>query len=417
LYKPRTKALCFLVGAGYTRVTVVYELIKDAGLKYIKNRIMGIFFILFILGCVNLDAAREQFYSGSYDRANETIPEINPDDKDSVLMFMERGTMLQSRGEYFLSSEDYIAAAVRLKELETYSVSKGASSLLINDYVQNYVGAPYERTLLHTFTALDHMAMSHWEKAGVESRKAEATLNPIERGDYPDIAFARYIAGFGFEMIDDYSNAAIQYGIADKLSEYLQVDTLGKIVSKSSDHTHGNTNFPDSNNYSCELVCVVLMGRTPKGSEDYSGAIDPFSYATISIGDKVMGRSYSLSNTGTLIAETKKATVALKSAKVVGRVAVKEGVASVLENNNQEALAALVRFTLIGLLERPDLRRWETLPLELQVARVPCPEDLKGFTVTFKNSPNDTGSAVYIESPITKRRNKFFSMVRDLPYP
>jgi hypothetical protein len=330
-------------------------------------------------------------------------------------MFMERGTMLQSRGEYYLSIKDYIAAADRLKELETYSVSKGASSFIINDYVQAFVGAPYERTLLHAFIALDYFSMADWGNAAVGSRRIEETLNPWVRGDYPDIAFARYIAGLGFEMVDDYSNAAVQYGIASTLLETLQIDERGRIVSESPENNSYDTGSHDPGNYSGELVCVVLMGRTPKGNVGYSRTIQTRPYATISIGDRVVGRSYSLSGTVNLITETEKVTAALKSAKGIGRVAVKEGVAAALEHNGQNELAGLVRLALIGLLEQPDLRRWETLPSELQVARVPCPADLREIKVTFIDEQNPNGRTVLVTSPIKKRRNMFFSLVRDLP--
>lgn len=374
-----------------------------------KNKVLGLIFLLSMVGCLSLDAVRERFYSGSDDRPEERLSEINPNNKDSVLMYMERGTMRQSRGEYELSAEDYIAAADRLKELETYSVSKGASSLLINDSVQSFVGSPYERTLLHVFTALDHLSIAHWENAAVESRKIEATLDPRVRGDYPDIAFARYIAGFGFEMIDDYSNAAVQYKIAGELLENLQIDEYGAIVSDDSD-SH------DLTDDSSELLCVVLMGRTSKGKPLYSGAGQHSSpYATISIGDKVLGKSYNVSRTFNLIDKTNKVTAALKTAKVAGRIAVKESVAVALENNGQHELAGLARIALIGLLEQPDLRRWETLPSELQIARVPCPKDLSEFNVTINDAYNQVSRTIHVTNPITKRRNIFFSLVRNLP--
>ena len=378
-------------------------------MKSIKNRILWIFISLSMFGCLSLDAVRERFYWGSNDRPEERLSEINPNNKDSVLMYMERGTMRQSRGEYELSAKDYIAAATRLEELETYSVSKGASSLLINDNVQSFVGSPYERTLLHVFTALDHLSMPHWENAAVESRKIEATLDPRVRGDYPDIAFARYIAGFGFEMIDDYSNAAVQYKIAGELLENLQIDEYGAIVS---DHSEFHNLTDDSS----EMVCVVLMGRTSKGKALYSGAVQQSSpYATISFGDLVLGRSYTVSRTYNLIEKTGKVAAALKAAKVAGRIAVKEGVAAALENNGQHELAGLARIALIGLLEQPDLRRWETLPSELQIARVPCPKDLSEFNVAINDVYNQVSRTIRVTSPITRRRNIFFSLVRIMP--
>ena len=73
-------------------------------------------------------------------------------------------------GQYEKSARDYIAAADELERLETYSVSKGTATWVVNDTVQDFRGTPYERTLLHAFTAKDHLAMANWDDAAVEAR-------------------------------------------------------------------------------------------------------------------------------------------------------------------------------------------------------------------------------------------------------
>ena len=128
-----------------------------------------------LAGCASapLDSARMDFRQGQLARAEETLvkkaDEVQP--KDRVLHMMERGTIRQARGHYEDSSHDFIAAADRIRELETYSASKGVASLVVNDTVQDFRGAPYERTLLHAMTALNHFAVTNWDNAAVESRR------------------------------------------------------------------------------------------------------------------------------------------------------------------------------------------------------------------------------------------------------
>jgi hypothetical protein len=65
-------------------------------------------------------------------------------------------------------------------------------------------------------------------------------------------------------------------------------------------------------------------------------------------------------------------------------------------------------------MERPDIRRWETLPRWLQVARVPCPPDLDSFDVVLKTFNGVTIRTIHVEKPITRRRNTFVSFCRDI---
>ena len=78
-----------------------------------------------------------------------------------------------------------------------------------------------ERTLLHAFTAKNHLAQANFENAAVEARRIIESLTPEKKGDYPDDAYSRYMAGFCLEMMDDRSNAELEYRKADSVSTRL----------------------------------------------------------------------------------------------------------------------------------------------------------------------------------------------------
>lgn len=380
--------------------------------------------LLLCCGCAaQLSTAQRSFYTGRYDKAQKAVEGEDYEGKDRVLLYMTRGTIRQALGDYAGSANDYITAYEHLEALETYSLSKGASSFVVNDNVQAFRGTPYERTLLHAFTAADHLALGHWEDAGVEARRIIASLKPEARGDYPEDAYSRYVAGFCLEMLDDYSNAALQYRKASELFPATEVnDQDGRLRErlKALPPPGGGPAEPAAwpvEKRPQELVCLVQLGRSPTGEDIWNRNFRPGSprYAEIYHDGVLLGRSYTLSNTATLAAETADKQALKEAAKTVGRIAVKETIAQVTAHNYGDEWGDLVRFVLIGLLEKPDVRSWETLPHQLQVARVPCPPGLTSFEVVVKDPYGATVSKAIIDYPITRKGKTYFSLYRDLP--
>lgn len=357
-----------------------------------------------LAGCATqaLNTARHEFYQGRFDQANRTLDRKIPK-QDRVLFLMERGMIRLFLGEYENSARDFIDANDRLAELETYSVSRGGASMVVNDTVQDFRGFPYERTLLHAFTAKDHLALGHWENAAVEARRVLESLTPEVLGDYPDDAYSRYLAGVCLELIGDTSNARLQYQKASELAPDAKIDPqTGRIDGSSTTKT------------GAELVCFVLMGHAPR--PDNIRLTDLGTYADVYAGDKRLGRSYQLTDVADLASTSYQKDAARQVVKTVARVAMKETVAHQIEKDN-ELLGELVRFVLIGLLERPDTRRWETLPRHLHVARVSCPPDLKEYTIVFRNGSGVETARRTVSQPLARNGPLFISFARDIDTP
>jgi len=353
----------------------------------------------------SLTAARGRFYEGRFAEANAQLARDLPA-KSRVLYLMERGTIRLFLGDYANSVRDYIDAAAEIERLETYSVSQGGASMVVNDTVQNFRGVPYERTLVHAFAAIAHLAQGDWENSAVEARRIIISLSPEAKGDYPDDAFSRYMAGFCLEMIGDRSNAALQYQKASENAAGVPIDPPTGML--------GGVPVPSGP----ELVCFVMMGRAPQGDalwqEEFT--VEQAAYAEIVAEGRVLGRSYPLADTLDLAFSTSQKDAARKMVKTVTRIAVKESIAYQIEKDN-ELLGELVRFVLIGLLEQPDYRRWETLPRYLQVARVPCPEGMTGYTVVFRTGNGVELGRRDISSPIQWNGRTAVSFTRDAPAP
>lgn len=313
-------------------------------------------------GCasVPIPTARGLYYQGEPARAAALLEEEHPRSQDQVLFLMERGMMKQAAGDLEGSSADFIAAQQAQDRLETLSLSKGTSSMVINDTMNDYLGKPFERVLLHNLTALNHLALGRADDAGVEARRAFQYMDAGMGTNYPQVAFGWYITALSLQLADDGANAEVAYRRARDINEASPPPL-----------------------YAPELVYVVLAGRAPADPYQVSQTDFPPT-AMISVNGTPAGESVLLSDTHNLSFSTMQAEALAKAAKTATRIVMKEGIAQgVGHATDNEALEELIRLLLIFILERPDTRHWGTLPQWLMVARVPLTGHIASASVTI----------------------------------
>lgn len=374
---------------------------------------LAVFLGFVLAGCVTdkVDTARDAFYRGRFSVAEQNLADLPEDGKDSVMYLMERGMVRQARRNYRDSTLDWRKAADRINYLFTRSASKTAASFVVNDKTMDFRGAPFERTMVHAFLAKNSLVQGRWEDAGVAARNIIKDVEDL--GGFPDSAYCRYIAGLALELMYDPSNASLQYRYASNILTNMGLmvnDKNGRIFPAGASARETDRRSSDR----AELVCFVLIGRSPTGASSVNGAFVPpgVPYAEIMANGRTLGRSYSLSCCAQLIQATKDKVAALQLAKDVSRIVVKETISHQLKKEN-EALGALAEILLFAL-ESPDDRRWETLPMWFEVARVPCPADLSSFEVVFKNA-NGAPTRTVTVTEMARRDRIFVSFCRDLP--
>ncbi len=350
-------------------------------------------------GCstAGIQTARRQYYDGKLAEAAEVLSTSDEFRKDEVLFLMERGMVHQTRGDFAASIRDWLAAAGRIQELDYIRLSEKTASLVINDRTQTYTGRPYERVLLHAFTAKSYFAIGQWREAAVEAR---LIADGFENSNgFPDDAYSRYIAGLSFEMIRDFNGSRIEYLQADKLTPWLTIDSAtGSIIP---------TNTPRSDiSGEEELIVLIGIGRAPplfkRQHADPAWGLAP--YAEIFHKGRRLGRSYTLNTTGALAALTEQRLAAIQAAKTVARIVIKETIANAVAENNP-LLGEVLRLLLFAF-EMPDNRYWETLPYWLQVARVPRPTDIDNFDVVFRTAGGKVIHQVPVLSSSVQRSGK-----------
>ncbi len=365
-------------------------------------------------GCATskIHSARACFYAGDLKSADAALTEIPSGDTDRILFHMERGMIRQALGQYDSSIRDWQEAVKLEEKLDYYSVSKGSASYWINDQVLAFRGMPYERVMLHTLSAQSYMALSMWSDAAVEARNIIYRLEHIE--DYPDDPYGRYVAAFCLEMMGDEGGASFQYKAASGLLNGLKINERTGHIAVSSANIADTRAGPDTPRTSAELVCFVSIGRFPSDAFWWeSNSFGKAPYMEIYAEGRLLGRSYPFINTGHLMAVSRNRLAGSQLLKDTARIAVKDVTADAVARHN-EFLGELLRLILFSL-EEPDTRAWETLPLWLEVARVPCPPDLKNYTAVFKDGDGRTLHQTVVAEPLSRRGNTYVSFCRDLP--
>ncbi len=157
----------------------------------IKFRNAILISILFsLIGCSNIrtrDAYKESLLENVQNRnflgaikIIEDTKEKSFSDKDRVLYYLYKGVLLHYNQEYQESNIALTDAENAIEDLYTKSLSRAASSMLLNDNVFAYAGEDYEDIYINIFKALNYMNLNQSESAFVEVRKVNIKLNLLE---------------------------------------------------------------------------------------------------------------------------------------------------------------------------------------------------------------------------------------------
>jgi len=154
-----------------------------------KNFVL-LFISFLLLGCSNIrtrDAYKESLLTNVENRnfagaikLIEDTKEKSFAEKDRVLYHLFKGVLLHYNQEYRESNLHLTQAEDAIDELYTKSISRAASSMLLNDNTFAYAGEDYEDIYINIFKALNYINMNQEESAFVEIRKVNIKLNLLE---------------------------------------------------------------------------------------------------------------------------------------------------------------------------------------------------------------------------------------------
>lgn len=110
----------------------------------------------------------------------ETAKEDAYSFKDRIIYYLDIGMLYHWNGEYEKSNEQLELAERAIEENFTKSLTRSASTLILNDNAQAYGGEDYEDIYLNVFKAMNYLALGENDSAFVEVRRINNKLVQLE---------------------------------------------------------------------------------------------------------------------------------------------------------------------------------------------------------------------------------------------
>jgi uncharacterized protein len=185
--------------------------------------------LLFLLGgcatySTKLETLRPDLVEGKYEQALETVEEQSGD-KERVLYYLERGTVLHFADRWIESNEAFADAERVADDLYRKSIGEGVLSLITNDGSISYRARPFEMAMVPYYKALNYIFLGQRDEAQVEARRSsemlaqyvDATLENVREEDRNDLAMTRnnafmlYLSGMLYDWDGELNDAFIAY--------------------------------------------------------------------------------------------------------------------------------------------------------------------------------------------------------------
>ncbi len=101
-------------------------------------------------------------------------------EKDRILYYLDAGMLCHYNAHWAESNELLTQAEHAIEEAYTRSVSKAATSIMLNDNALEYAGEDYENVYLNVFKAINFLKQDAFDPAFVEVRRINDKLNLLE---------------------------------------------------------------------------------------------------------------------------------------------------------------------------------------------------------------------------------------------
>lgn len=101
-------------------------------------------------------------------------------EKDKILYYLDAGLLSHYAQDWGGSDELLLQAERSIEDAYTRSVSRAASSMLLNDNALEYPGEDYENVYLNVFKAINYLRQDRFDPAFVEVRRISDKLNLLE---------------------------------------------------------------------------------------------------------------------------------------------------------------------------------------------------------------------------------------------
>ena len=373
--------------------------------------------------------------SGNVVLALKQLEQNNPGKDKDLLYYLEKGQLLRMDNRFEDSRDAWFGADQKILEWEEAVKADPAQflgnvgSVIVNDKGRRYDGADYEKVLLTTLLALDHISLGDWSGARTEIKKTherEAVIAelrakqvqqeteeakkrnvtttfkdlkgyPVESLDDPEVvalkngyqsAVSHYLAGFIYEALGEPSLAAPGYRTAIELRPGVAVleEGLKHLDSRGRRIQPGMTDtlFVLETGFAPAKKSVSIPIPVPFSSGLGMGLI-PISFPTIHSDTRAAAPAQMVLNDGKqtvpLALVTNVDAMARRQLRdempgiiVRGTIrAITKGIAQKQANDHGGLLAGLLVTIASVATESADERVWRTLPGQISLGRMTLP--------------------------------------------
>ncbi len=350
---------------------------------------------LIMFGCATyqtkVDSARTELTARNPEKAIKTLQPLADDPgKDQLVYILDYAVALQQADNYKESAK-YFGKADKIADIQDYtSLSREASSLILNAEMVQYKGDDFEKILISAVNAINYLMLGQLDDALVEVRRVNQKLYKFKfdaKRDYEQSPYASYLAGLIWEADGKYDDSYIDYKKAYELAPNftpLHADLIRAAIRarREEDVVKWKKAFPEvqigsewQDAKNGEIVLVYQQGwgprKYPRTEAPRFPKLFPVNTYTkraelqIEGIDKLQTESiYSVQDVEIKTLESDYAGIVAK--RLVG-IATKAVIADQIRQKNK-LLGSLASIAL-NASDRADLRQWSTLPETFQIAR------------------------------------------------
>ncbi len=379
---------------------------------------------------------------GQLDQALTQHESNNSDGDFDLLYYLEKGELLRLKNQYKDSADAWLLADQKVNvweneaKIRAGAILENAGAVVLNDKTRRYDGHDYEKVMLSTRLALDHLLKGDWSAARTEIKKTherEAIIAEINAKDtealeqeskekgitttfkdlngYPvetlnsaevttlkngyQSAFSHYLAGFVYEALNEQGLASPGYRQAIELQPNIKIleDGLATLEARPSLRKPTETDVlfvvesgvaPALSSITIPVPVIVSnLGVIPISfpvlHSDPSHTLQP---GTLGIDGK---------NTLPLAAVTSLDTMSKRALRddmpgiivrgIVRAAAKTMSQKALMDQGGGVALAGIALNIANVITESADERTWRTLPATISIGRVTLPSGKHDITI------------------------------------
>jgi hypothetical protein len=394
-------------------------------------------------GVIEHNLATRQYDAALQDIEKQTTPKT-----DRVLYLLNKGMVLQMKGDFAGSNQALESAKAEMERLYAASVSQNALSFIVNDSTVSYAGDDYEQVLVHFYMALNYLELGQPLEARVEALQIDIKLREIAERipgtKFTEDALSRYLTGMIYEELGEWSDAMIAYRKAYEAYKKYRVNyglampdmlkhdllRLAQRVGLKDEAAEYTKEFGFEPGQAAnqnpeqlgELVLVLNNGLAPIKREKTAsfwapptaGSPAPPVLVTISLpyyesrANNVLSARVSVSgkqasaqlmeNIDAIAKASLESRMPAITARSIARAVAKGAIQNTVDRagaggrNDSEVAAALISSFVVRVAsaatEHADTRSWLTLPANIQLARLPLTPGSYDVTVELLGADN-----------------------------